>query len=67
MTKLYYLRLWHKKADKLKERDIALGEAVKAINTRKAINSGNTINNTGLVKKLFHDIPRARAIEFFKR
>ena len=63
----YYLRLWRDKAMRLKAIEDALNKAYTAVDNRRMIISADTLNNAFLVKKLFHDIPRARALDFFDR
>ena len=63
----YYLRLWRNKAMRLKAIEDALNKAYTAVDNRRMIISADTLNNAFLVKKLFHDIPRARALDFFDR
>ena len=64
---LYCLRKWRDTAMRIKEIEDALQKADDAVNKRRIIISADILNSAFLIKKLFHDIPRARALEFFKR
>ena len=61
------LRKWRDKAMLMKAREDALNKAVDAMDNRRVIIAADTVNSACLVKKLFHDIPRARALNFFDR
>ena len=63
----YYLRKWRDIKNRMNDIDDALTRLVEIIDTRQKIIAADTINNAFLVKKLFHDIPRIRALDFFNR
>jgi len=63
----HIMKRWLEKADKLNKRDNACEKIADIFNTRNKINAVRLYNNVSLIKKLFHDIPYARAIDFFER
>ena len=61
-----YLKKWSDKAEKLKDRDNKMKDALDLINQKQKLNDINTLYKVMLLKKLFHDIPYIRAKQFFK-
>ena len=61
------LKRWLEKIDKLNKRDNACETIAEIFNTRSKINAVRLYNYASLIKKLFHDIPRARALNFFEK
>ena len=62
-----YLFRWKKNANKKKERDNKLKEALNVINKRQTINSTNIMDKIMTIKKLIHDLPYIRAISFLNK
>ena len=62
-----YLNKWREKSNKLKKIEEILKKMVEDIDTRRKIIAAKTIGDVFLIKKLFHDILRIRALEFLKR
>lgn len=67
LSKKHYFDKWRNKAEKMKERENSLKEAMNEINTRYHINSAKLVNSACLAKKLFKTIPKARALDFLRR
>ena len=63
----YYLYKWRDATDKLINRDEKLDEMMRILDIFRNKNAANTLNSAFLVKKLMHDIPRARAFDFFDK
>ena len=61
-----YLKKWSDKAEKLKDRDNKMKDALDLINQKQKLNDINTLYKVMLLKKLFNDIPYIRAKQFFK-
>ena len=62
-----YLYKWKDITDKLRNRDEKLDEMMKILDIFGNKNAANALNSAFLIKKLMHDIPRARAIDFFNK
>ena len=63
----YALKKWKNNALRLRGIETSLNKTFKAINTRRIIIGSDTLNSAFLIKKLFSDIPKARAYDFFAR
>ena len=62
-----YLNKWKDKINKLKKLKEILEKMVNVIDKRRIIISAKILGDVFLIKKLFHDILRIRALEFIKR
>ena len=58
---------WKNKADKLKDRENVMKEALDLLNKKQMLNDIDTLKNAMILKKLFHDIPYIRAKQFFQK
>jgi len=66
-TLLNYLRKWNDKAQKLKQREDLLKDALDLIHQKNLKNSVNTIKNVSILKKLNSAIPVSRAYDFLDK
>ena len=62
-----YLKKWLDQTKKIIKRENTVKKMGEIINARKTIIALKTLNSVSLIKKLFHDIPRIRALDFFNR
>ena len=62
-----YIKRWLEQIKKIEKREKTLIDIGKIINIRRHIIALKIINAVSLLKKLFHDLPRIRALEVFKR
>ena len=62
-----YLNKWKDKINKLKKLKEILEKMVNDIDKRRKIIAAKTLGDVFLIKKLFHDILRIRALEFIRR
>ena len=58
---------WNKTVKKIKEREEIFNKALNLIDNRRKIISLDIYTKVSLLKKLFHDIPRIRAIDFLNK
>ena len=62
-----YLKRWLNQTKKILKRENTVKKIGEVINARKVIIALKTLNSVSLMKKLFHDIPRIRALDFFNK
>ena len=62
-----YLSNWLDKANKMKDREDKLNEAMNTLKKNQLKSDIDTLNNAFLIKKLMHDVPYARAKSFFDK
>ena len=62
-----YFDKWRENAFKLGKREDKLKKAFDNITKRSLINDVNNVNRIMVLKKLFHDLPRVRALSFFEK
>ena len=67
ITLKQYLSNWLDKANKMKDREIKLKEAMDTLKKNQLKSDIDTLNNVFLIKKLMHDVPYARAKSFFDK
>ena len=63
----FTLNKWYDVILKIKERENIFNKALKCIDKKDKMNAINIYYNVCLMKKLLHDIPRARLIDFFNK